>query len=97
MNISIKDRPILSKNEDQLKVTRYAQALINFISNSDTPITIGLQGEWGTGKTSLMYMLREELDIKNVATSWVNTWEYSMFRGAKETTPAVLNGLLTTL
>lgn len=97
MNISIKDRPILSKNEDQLKVTRYAQALINFISNSDTPITIGLQGEWGTGKTSLMYMLREELDNKNVATSWVNTWEYSMFRGAKETTPAVLNGLLTTL
>ncbi len=48
MNISIKDRPIISKTEDQLKVAKYAQALINFIIKSDTPITIGLQGEWGT-------------------------------------------------
>lgn len=97
MNISIKDRPIERVSDDQLKVTRYANALVNFIINSDTPITIGLQGEWGTGKTSMMYLLQEELVKLNVATSWVNTWEYSMFRGAKETTPAVLNGLLATL
>lgn len=97
MNISIKDRPIQKATEDQLKVSRYADALVSFIMNSDTPITIGLQGEWGTGKTSLMYMLQEELLKRNVATSWVNTWEYSMFRGVKETTPAVLNGLLSTL
>ncbi len=97
MNISIKDRPIQKANQDQLKVSRYADALVNFILNSDTPITIGLQGEWGTGKTSMMYMLQEELLKQDVATSWVNTWEYSMFRGAKETTPAVLNGLLATL
>jgi hypothetical protein len=95
--ISIKDRPIEKANEDQLKVSRYSKALVNFILRSDTPITVGLQGEWGTGKTSMMYMLREELATNNVATSWVNTWEYSMFRGAKETTPAVLNGLLATL
>ena len=97
MNISIKDRPIEKVSDDQLKVTRYANALVNFILNSDTPITIGLQGEWGTGKTSMMYLLQEELVKLNVATSWVNTWEYSMFRGAKETTPAVLNGLLAIL
>jgi hypothetical protein len=97
MNISIKDRPIERATDDQLKVSRYADALVNFIMNSDTPITIGLQGEWGTGKTSMMYMLQEELLKRDVATSWVNTWEYSMFRGAKETTPAVLNGLLATL
>jgi hypothetical protein len=97
MNISIKDRPIEKATDDQLKVSRYADALVNFIMNSDTPITIGLQGEWGTGKTSMMYMLQEELLKQDVATSWVNTWEYSMFRGAKETTPAVLNGLLATL
>lgn len=97
MSISIKDKPIEKASDDQLKVARYSQALVNFILHSDTPITVGLQGEWGTGKTSLMYMLREELSVCDVATSWVNTWEYSMFRGAKETTPAVLNGLLATL
>jgi hypothetical protein len=96
-NISIKDKPVETAQEDQLKVERYTKALANFILKSDTPITVGLQGEWGTGKTSMMYMLRELLEKQNVATSWVNTWEYSMFRGAKETTPAVLNGLLATL
>jgi hypothetical protein len=97
MSISITDKPITSSNQDLLKVNRYTQALTHFIQNSDTPITIGLQGEWGTGKTSLMYMLREELEKQQVATSWVNTWEYSMFRGASETTPAVLNGLVSKL
>jgi len=44
-----------------------------------------------------MYLLREQLQDKQVATAWVNTWEYSMFRGAHETTPAVLQGLLVKL
>ena len=92
--ISIKDKPIEKNEQDQLDVSRYIKALSKFILNSDTPITIGLQGEWGTGKTSMMCMIREELSKENVATSWVNTWEYSLFRGVKETTPAILNGLL---
>jgi hypothetical protein len=97
MSISITDKPITTEKEDLLRVSRYTQALVNFIVESETPITIGLQGEWGTGKTSLMYMLREALESQEVATSWVNTWEYSMFRGASETTPAVLNGLVSKL
>lgn len=72
-------------------------ALSEFIVKSDTPLTVGLQGEWGSGKTSLMFLIRELLQDKKVATAWVNTWEYSMFRGAHETTPAVLQGLLVKL
>lgn len=95
---SVTDKPISTKQEDLLESKKYAEALSKFISESDTPLTIGLQGEWGTGKTSMMYMLQEILDgYGNVATSWVNTWEYSMFRGASETTPAVLKGMLEKL
>ena len=94
---SITDKPITSIDQDKLKSRRYALALTNFIAQSDTPMTVGLQGEWGTGKTSMMYMLREQLTGMNIATSWVNTWEYSMFRGAAETTPAVLRGMLEKL
>lgn len=94
---SITDKPISSSKEDKLKSKRYAETLASFIQKSDTPLTVGLQGEWGTGKTSMMYMLREILDQADVATSWVNTWEYSMFRGANETTPAVLRGMLEKL
>lgn len=51
-------------------------------------MTIALQGEWGSGKTSLMYKLQEELC--NTATGeyesvWVNTWEYSMMSTPEET------------
>lgn len=95
--ISITDKPIEKAGEDLLKVERHSRALSAFIVKSDTPLTIGLQGEWGSGKTSLMYLLREQLQNKQVATAWVNTWEYSMFRGAHETTPAVLQGLLVKL
>ena len=94
---SITDIPIKKLEEDLLKINKYAKALSDFIIKSDTPITVGLQGEWGTGKTSLMSILNETLSASNVATSWVNTWEYSLFRGASETTPAVLQGMLEKL
>jgi len=94
---SITDKPISSQSEDLLKVEKYSIALSNFIVKSKTPITIGLQGEWGTGKTSLMSLLLEDFTEKEIATSWVNTWEYSMFRGAHETTPGVLRGMLEKL
>lgn len=94
---SITDKPINHKQDDLLKVEKYSQALSNFITRSDTPITVGLQGEWGTGKTSLMSLLLEDFNEKNIACSWVNTWEYSMFRGANETTPGVLRGMLEKL
>lgn len=94
---SITDKPIALLSQDLLKVEKYSTALSNFIVRSDTPITVGLQGEWGTGKTSLMSLLLEDFNKNNIACSWVNTWEYSMFRGANETTPGVLRGMLEKL
>lgn len=94
---SITDKPINNISEDLLNMELYSKALSDFIIQSDTPITIGLQGEWGTGKTSLMATLLEDFQEKDIATSWVNTWEYNMFRGANETTPKVLQAMLTRL
>lgn len=62
---SITDKPITTLNQDLLKVEKYSQALSNFITRSDTPITIGLQGEWGTGKTSLMSLKDTFTPIEN--------------------------------
>ncbi len=98
---SITDKPIARLEQDSLNIQKYANSLSKFIRNSDTPITIGLQGEWGTGKTSLMSLLLEDFNAdgkeREIATSWVNTWEYSLFKGASETTPAVLSGMLEKL
>lgn len=56
MASNITDIPLLASdsNSDKLKIQNYIEALSTFISNSETPMTIAVQGEWGCGKTSLM-------------------------------------------
>ena len=94
---SITDKPINKLEDNLLGIDNYSNALSEFILESATPLTIGMQGEWGTGKTSLMYLVKEILDKKSMATSWVNTWEYSLFKEPYETIPAVLKGLMGNL
>tara|TARA_Y100000385_G_C13091974_1_gene639251 strand:- start:1099 stop:3030 length:1932 start_codon:yes stop_codon:yes gene_type:complete len=94
---SVKDSPIQSLKEDSLQISKYAVSLSKFIEISDTPITIGLQGEWGTGKTSLMSLIKELLNESSIASSWVNTWEFSLFSNPETITPAILSGMLDNL
>lgn len=58
------DQAIFAKEADEFSIDAYIQGLTNFILNCDTPITISLQGEWGTGKTSFMYLIEEALQPK---------------------------------
>ena len=58
----LKEKPIEhSKNQinydDTLEVIDYAKALVSFIETCSPPITIGIQGDWGSGKTSLLNMM----------------------------------------
>ncbi len=55
--IGIVDEPNRGDQPDKLDIGRHATALTHFIRKSDTPITIGIQGEWGSGKTSLLNMI----------------------------------------
>jgi uncharacterized protein YjbI with pentapeptide repeats len=55
----------------------YADALVNIIVDSGSPFTIGILGEWGVGKTSLMKTMFEKLKAKhekNVIPIWFNAW-----------------------
>jgi predicted KAP-like P-loop ATPase len=55
----------------------YADALVDIIVDSGSPFTIGILGEWGVGKTSLMQTmcgkLKDEHE-KNVIPIWFNAW-----------------------
>lgn len=80
---SIIDIPKNSGEQDLLGLEKYAKALQKFIEYSSTPITIGIQGEWGTGKTSLMNTIRDSLCVQptgNFHDVWVTTWEHSLFK-----------------
>lgn len=48
-------------NAGNLGLDKYARALASFIAHCETPMTIAIQGEWGSGKTSLMNMVESFL------------------------------------
>lgn len=58
------DKAIRKLSEDKLGFAIWIKALRNFIVSQDTttPLTIGIDGAWGTGKTSFMFMLQDLLE-----------------------------------
>ena len=99
----ITDRPIADSGADYLDNRRYAQGLINFIRKADTPITIGIQGGWGSGKTSLINIIQKETETPRdteeggVVCVVVNAWEHSLLKtggGKGEIVISLLSGLI---
>lgn len=73
------DTPINSGNQDTLEIKHYLESLAAFTLKCETPLTISIQGEWGTGKTSAMNIIKEALEVEGVPTVWFNTWQFSQF------------------
>lgn len=68
--------------EESLGLGDYAQVLASFVTECDTPMTVALQGDWGSGKTSLMNLMSSLIkDPKGsrIKKIWFNTWQYSQF------------------
>jgi len=76
-----RDIPIFSMTEDEFGVQDHVKSLCQFIRQGDSPITIALQGEWGSGKTSFMKMMEQCLcdktlpDKERYDSIWINTWD----------------------
>lgn len=63
----LNDQPITEKTADNFKISPYIESISDFIIHCETPITISLQGGWGTGKSSFMNLIVKELKpIKNL-------------------------------
>lgn len=65
------DSPITTKNEDELGRADYAAHAARLIADShswDDSIVFGLTGPWGSGKSSMLAMITEEL--KTTHTAW---------------------------
>lgn len=94
------DSPLKVGAKDQLNMEEYHQSLIKFIEDArdddDTPITIALQGEWGSGKTSIMNILKAELCEGENAKFYsvnINAWKFCMLDSTSKSAPsqAVVN------
>ena len=82
------------KHFDHLGLFDYAEALANFIKDCETPMTIGVQGDWGIGKTSLLNMIDRCLSEKRFKKIWFNTWHFSLFDQDKFLGISVIRALL---
>lgn len=99
MKTSIIDIPREAKEKDNFGIAPFENGLKRFIENSSTPITIALQGEWGSGKTSLMNLLKENLcendnQQKSFNAVWLNTWEYALMKDAQSTLVSIIYQLI---
>ena len=64
-------------SQDRLGFSRTADLISQVLTEADSlPLTVGVFGGWGTGKTSLMQMVQERLHRRKVKTVWFNAWKY---------------------
>ncbi|HEY4722297.1 MAG TPA: P-loop NTPase fold protein, partial [Anaerolineae bacterium] len=74
------DREIFGHTQDRLKFDHCAGVLAEIIREADTPLTLGVFGPWGSGKTSLMRLIKDTLDndanAPNFKTLWFDAWTF---------------------
>ncbi len=63
--------------KDQLEFNSYATVLANAAMDTSDPITIGIFGDWGVGKTSLMRLMHTKVHKSDTSVPvWFNAWQY---------------------
>lgn len=103
--VGIVDQALEVGGSDHLDISSYHEALVDFIKKTDTPMTIGVQGEWGSGKTSLLNQIWSKLydsnsehsDDENYLQIWVNSWEHSLLCTPEECLLKIVNEIIQEL
>jgi hypothetical protein len=108
LGVPISDNAVETLDQDSLGAHRLVNTLVGFVTNRATlpPLCITVEGPWGTGKSSVLQMIRSQLKKKRAAqTVWFNAWHhqkedpllaYLLEAIKREAVPPVLslNGLL---
>lgn len=72
------DIPAENVEQDLFHIETYIDGLSAFIKECSTPMTVSIQGDWGSGKTSMMNMIKCKISDE-VFPIWFNTWQFSQF------------------
>lgn len=104
------DTPIATRSLDQLDISLYVDVLKEFLEGADTPLTVAIQGEWGSGKTSFMNQLSEELCTNRINSDkwtfnnpvcespyfgiWIHAWEYALLNEPGDILINLMKGLI---
>ncbi len=76
--LAVSDRPLKPGEPDALNLSKLAVDIFTFLSNPKTtaPFTLAITGPWGSGKSSLMNLVKDRLDKKGFSTVWFNAWHH---------------------
>ncbi|MFH8791930.1 P-loop NTPase fold protein [Streptomyces sp. NPDC017941] len=71
------DNPIPDADGDRYGFRGHADVLCTAIATTeDLPLTVGVFGPWGTGKSSFMKVCQDLLGKRGLPTVWFNPWKY---------------------
>lgn len=97
------DRPLSSKADDKLNRAPFAERVARVLHGlrSGTGLIVGIYGPWGDGKTTVLNMIRQELELdESTVLRDFNPWrlsnEDSMLRGFFGTLAEAINRTLST-
>lgn len=86
-----------ASNIDMLFYSPYADTIVNLTKNPFlTPLTIGLYGSWGAGKSSLLHLIEQGIEREGdgIVCVSLNAWQFEGYEDAKI---ALMESLLHTL
>jgi hypothetical protein len=70
------DKPIQEIGGDKLGFEKYAKSIADkiLVTNTDAAFAIGIDGKWGTGKTSFINLIRKQIDREAIIEIDFNVW-----------------------
>ncbi|MBI5843724.1 MAG: SUMF1/EgtB/PvdO family nonheme iron enzyme [Deltaproteobacteria bacterium] len=81
-HVLISDQPVNeTARKDDLSFAATAEVLAKAALYTPDPITIGIFGNWGSGKTSLMRLMMNVINVEGLLENtavpvWFNAWQY---------------------
>ncbi|MCY3542153.1 MAG: P-loop NTPase fold protein [Gammaproteobacteria bacterium] len=81
---------------DYLNCEVISQTVVELLKTSrDRPLTVGVHGDWGAGKSSVLKMIEAEFSTdESVAVLWFNGW---MFEGFDDAKTVMIESIVTEL
>lgn len=78
LNAFVADLPLTERAQAPAWMQKLVSGLANYIGNPATaaPITLAITGAWGRGKSSVMNLLRRELEEREHRPVWFNAWHH---------------------
>ena len=76
--MGLTDAPATTLADDKLQFAPLARGISRYLRNANTqpPLTLAISGEWGSGKSSLMRMVCEDLRGHGNHPVWFNAWHH---------------------